>query len=92
MGKDAIASRRGTDSSTASSPTASTGHIETIPKTDLSGVVGRVIPLATPDRSLQLSADEIANLFRIGCLRDKGFMVSAPDVDFLLKLLRRLMP
>jgi hypothetical protein len=92
MGKDAIASRRGTDSNTANSRTASTGHIETIPTMDLSGAVGRVIPLATPDRSSRLSADDTANLFRIGCLRDKGFMVSAPDVDFLLKLLRRLMP
>ena len=92
MGKDAIASRRGTDSSTASSPTGSTDHIETIPSMDLSGAVGRVIPLATPDRSLQLSDDEARTLARIRKDRRNGFMVSAVDVDFILELLRRLMP
>jgi hypothetical protein len=92
MGKDATASRRGTDSSTANYPTASTGHIETIPKTDLSGVVGRVIPLATPDRSLPLSDAEARTLARIRKDRRNGFMVSAVDVDFILELLRRLMP
>jgi hypothetical protein len=89
MENDAIASRRGTDYSTESCPTANTVPIETIPKTELSGVVGRVIQLATPDRSSPLSDAEAKTLARIRKDRRNGFMVSAVDVDFLLEVIER---
>ena len=72
------------------SRTANMEPIETIPKTEPSGVVGRVMPLATPGRSLRLSADERAWLHRIQRDRERGFMVSGVDVDFVLEVLRRL--
>lgn len=56
-------SPRGTDCNTENSATGSTEPIETIPRTELSGVVGRVIPLATPARSSPLSdADAVRTL------------------------------
>jgi hypothetical protein len=85
-------SRDGMGSSTESSATKSTEHIETIPKTELSGVVGRVIPLDTPARnSLRvLNAEEQTRLWRISRDRANRFMVSAVDVDFLLDVIVRL--
>lgn len=83
-------SRDGMGSSTESSATKSTEHIETIPKTELFGVVGRVIPIATVVPSSPLSDEERKRLFRIARDRGNRFMVSATDVDFLLDVIVRL--
>jgi hypothetical protein len=90
MANAATNSPPGTDSTTASCLTNATEPIETIPRTEFSGVVGRVIPLATPDRNSPLSADEAQRLARIARDRANHFMVSGPDVDFLLDLFTRL--
>lgn len=45
---------------------------------------------STPDRSSLLSADETRTLARIAQDRRSGFMVSGPDVDFLLEVITRL--
>ena len=45
---------------------------------------------STPDRSLLLSGDEGQRLARIARDRANRFMVSGPDVDFLLDVLVRL--
>jgi hypothetical protein len=83
-------SPHGTDSNMENSATGSTEPIEMIPRTELSGVVGRVIPLATPARSLPLSDEERKRLWRIARDRANRFMIAAPDVDFLLEIVERL--
>ena len=90
MESDATSSRHGTDCSTENSVTGSTEPIETTPRTELSGVVGRVIPLATPARSSRMSGDEEKRLYRIARDRANRFMVSVSDVDFMLEILARL--
>ena len=57
----------------------------------LNGPAGRVIEQsATPARSSPLSADEARNLARIARDRANRFMVSGPDVDFLLDVIARM--
>lgn len=90
MENDAIASRRGTDYSTANCPTSATEPTATTPRTEFSGVAASATKSATPDRSSLLSAAEEKNLARIAKERRNGFMVSAVDVDFLLEILERL--
>jgi len=90
-------SRDGMGSSTANSATKSTEHIETIPKTESSGVVDPAMQRAIQDRNLrraevrnQLSDEERKRLWRIARDRGNRFMVSAVDVDFLLDVIVRL--
>ena len=90
MGKNAARTRVGTESEKVTYPTSNTEQRDqamSIPT--CSGAVGRVIPLATPDRSLQLSDAEARTLARIRKDRRNGFMVSAVDVDFLLEVIAR---
>lgn len=91
MGNAATDSRRGMESDTANSPTSAMVPIETILPTIAYGVVGNVIPSATPVRSSPLSDARWAEwLNRIRSDRQRGFMVSGTDVDFLLALVEEL--
>lgn len=81
---------RGTEFSTANCPTESTEPIEMTPKLASSGAVEHVIARAIQARSLPLSADEKSRLWRIARDRANRFMVTAPDVDFLLDVIVRL--
>ena len=89
MESDAIVSRRGTDYSTENCPTSNTELLKPIPQMELSGVVGRAIPIVTSGPSLRLSVGERQRLERIRSDRERGFMVSAVDVDFLLEVIGR---
>ena len=55
-----------------------------------SGVAASATSDGTTARSSPLSADEAQRLARIRKDRANRFMVSAPDVDFLLEILERL--
>jgi hypothetical protein len=68
--------------------TALTGEV-TKPQT-CSGPAGSTTASAIPARSLPLSAAEAFLLARIRHDRERGYMVSSCDVDFLLELLGRL--
>jgi hypothetical protein len=57
-----------------------------------SGVAASATASATPDPSSPISADEGQRLARIARDRANRFMVSGPDVDFLLDVLARLNP
>jgi hypothetical protein len=93
MGNDVTATRHGMDYATGSSPTASTaphrdGHRRRHP-VELS----RVPRPATPRPAVRTSATpRRGGLHRIRSDRSHGFMVSVVDVDFILELMRRLMP
>lgn len=70
-----------------------TTHTEptaTMSKRRLRGVVGNVTAPGTPGHNSRRSADERMRLERIRADRMRGFMVSAPDVDFLLEVIARV--
>lgn len=97
MENDAIDSPRGTDSSTANSPTSSTAQNETIQRPTSFGVAELVTESDIQDHNFQradarqkLSAEELQKLARIRKDRANRFMVSVTDVDFLLEILERL--
>lgn len=83
-------SPHGTDSSTGNLATGSTEPIEMTPRMELSGVAANATSDATPARSLPLSEEERKRLWRIARDRANRFMVTAPDVDFLLDVIVRL--
>jgi len=91
----AIASPRGPDSVTASLSIWSRAHMvaQTALRT-VNGVVGErtavTLDAITPECSLHLSGAEERWLHRIRLDRERGFMVSGVDVDFVLEVLRRL--
>ena len=83
---------RGLESSTESSSTSLPAPmLVPTPSPTRSGDVEIVTAASsTPDRSLLLSGDEGQRLARIARDRANRFMVSGPDVDFLLDVLVRL--
>lgn len=83
-------SPHGMDCNMGSCPTGSTALSVTTQPTTSFGVVETAIASAIPARSSPLSADERKRLFRIARDRGNRFMVSAPDVDFLLDVIVRL--
>jgi hypothetical protein len=48
------------------------------------------MPLATPARSSRLNVADEQRLYRIAQDREKGFMVTGCDVDFLLEMVEEL--
>jgi len=79
-----------TESSATSSP-ASTE--EATIQLILSGRAGSVIDQSdTPEHSSHLSDAEARWLNRIRLDRERGFMVTGADVDFVLEVIRRLGP
>ena len=91
----AIATPRGLELDMASLSTWSRAHtgVPTILRT-ANGVVGERTVVTpgeiTPDRSSPLSVPDEQRLYRIQQDREKGFMVSGVDVDFLLEVVERL--
>lgn len=77
---------------TENSPTSSPAPTEEATMQPiLNGPAGHVIDQsATSARSSLLSADEARNLARIARDRANRFMVSGPDVDFLLDVIARI--
>jgi len=91
----AIASPHGPDSATASLSIWSRAHMAALTALrTVNGVVGERTAVTldgiTPDHNSQLSAAEERWLHRIRLDRERGFMVSSVDVDFVLEVLRRL--
>jgi hypothetical protein len=87
---DATGLPHGTDSSTESSVTMSTEPFAMTPKLAQSGVAENATASDTQARSSRLNVADEQRLWRIRKDRANRFMVSAPDVDFLLEILERL--
>ena len=91
MASDATDSPAGMASAKATCPTSSTApKVQATPTKIVCGAAATATASNIPARSLPLSADEAKNLARIAKDRRNGFMVSAPDVDFLLDLIGRM--
>lgn len=95
MESAAIATPRGLASGMASLSIWSRAHmVALIQLRTVNGVVGErtVVTLdeITQDPNSQLSDAEARWLHRIRRDRERGFMVSGTDVDFVLEILRRL--
>jgi len=91
MADDATNSPRLTDSDMESLRTSlAAEELEATKKAMSSGVAATATAIScTLDRSSPLSADDEQRLYRIKKDRANRFMVSAPDVDFLLELIER---
>lgn len=92
MANDATPSPHSTDSATGNSPTSQAADVPAvIPQKIRCGVVDPVTGTnSTSGPSSPLSADDERRLARIRKDQANRFMVSAPDVDFLLEILERL--
>ena len=92
MADDATNSPRLTDSDMESLRTSlAAEELEATKKAMCSGVAATATATNfTSDHSLRLSEEEERKLSRIRKDRANRFMVSAPDVDFLLEILERL--
>jgi hypothetical protein len=91
----ATATRRGLEldmeslSTSLPAPTVEATRLKTV-SGDAEAATDATRDVITQDRSSPLSADEEQRLYRIRKDRANRFMVSAPDVDFLLEIVERL--
>ncbi len=92
MDDDATNLQPGKDSTTANLPIWSPEEEAELTRRQIASGPASAITenICTQDRSGALSAAEQRSLARIRKDRRNGFMVSAPDVDFLLEAIERL--